>query len=299
LTDPFYGDNIINHNTPEVAYNSMSDIRYTFHGVPKPPACDPSLMPHLAKKLCALAITAPSNVAFGGVSPTQDQETNLRMCLDQLSNPRGQLYICAKTPDGSLARASAYVKAASKDDQPIRFNEHLLLEGEWVGACAGFGPLAPSEYKLPSIALPPHIRNNARLWHTGQSYFVPAHQGGSLYKNLVEELSGFLVRDTRKHCDSRPAYCLARGTTAANGDPSSRLVKYFEKNLGFVLVGWTSAATRRIANRATTSDWPSPAEDPAFYGDCSWAVLELLLEVDDVGAKKLTGSEKKPLTALL
>ena len=48
-----------------------SDVKYTFHGVPKPPACAASLMPGLARKLYALAITAPSNVAFGG--PKHDQ----------------------------------------------------------------------------------------------------------------------------------------------------------------------------------------------------------------------------------
>jgi hypothetical protein len=45
-------------------------------------------MPQLAKNLYSLAITAPSNVAFGGVSPTQNEQTNLQLCLDQISNPR-------------------------------------------------------------------------------------------------------------------------------------------------------------------------------------------------------------------
>lgn len=286
-----------------------SDVKYTFHGVPKPPACAASLMPGLAKKLYTLAITAPSNVAFGGVSPSQDEATNLRLCLHQLSDPRARLYICARTPAGSLARASAYVEAGRRDgreeadddgDNLARFNEHLLLEGEWVGACAAFGPLAPGEYRLPSMALPARIRDEARLWHTGQSYFLPAHQGAGLYKGLTDELVGFLVRDTRRHCVSRPAYCLARGTVAADGDPGSALLRYFERTLGFVLVGWTSAATRRVANRASTSDWPLPGEDPAFYGDCGWAVVELLIEVGDFGVgRRLTGSGRKPLAALL
>ena len=114
-----------------------SDVKYTFHGVPKPPACAASLMPGLARKLYALAITAPSNVAFGGVSPSQDEATNLRLCLHQLSDPRARLYICARTPAGSLARASAYVEAGRRDgreeadddgDNLARFDEPVYLD---------------------------------------------------------------------------------------------------------------------------------------------------------------------------
>lgn len=67
----------------------MPSSQYTFHGVPKPPAASNSLMQQLGAKLCALAITAPrKTVAFGGVSPSQTPQDNLRMCIEQLSNPR-------------------------------------------------------------------------------------------------------------------------------------------------------------------------------------------------------------------
>lgn len=178
--------------------------------------------------------------------------------------------------------------AARNDDALIYYDSQLLLDGEWVGAMAAYGPLEPEEYKLPTMQLPADVRQQARLWHLGAAYSLPGHRGGDVFVRLAHECFGFQEREAR---EAQRAYCLSRATVSAGGDYENRLVKHYEKHLGLVLTGWVAEATRRIANRATVSDWPAPEEGKEFYGNCHWGVMERLVAVGDEGAEVLTGAK--------